>query len=105
MGAFLAACGGKSSESVAIGEVPVGGAVFAGDLIIAQPTEGQFVAYSRRCPHQGNTVDKIGEGTVTCSAHGSTFDITDGSVVSGVARDPLTPGTASAEAGSVTAEL
>lgn len=104
-GAFLAACGSKAAESIAIGDVPVGGAVFAGDIIIAQPTAGQFAAYSRTCPHQGNTIDKIDGGTVTCTAHGSTFDIADGSVVSGVARDPLTRGSATAEDGTVSATL
>lgn len=104
-GAFLAACGGKASETVAVGEVPVGSAVFVGDIIIAQPTAGQFVAYSRTCPHQGNTIDKIDGGTVTCTAHGSTFDIADGSVVGGVARDPLTTGTATEESGTVSASL
>ncbi|AWB82867.1 iron-sulfur protein [Corynebacterium yudongzhengii] len=102
-GAALAACGTEASEEVAATEVPVGSAVFVGNLIIAQPKEGEFLAYSRTCPHQGNTIDEINGDTVTCTAHNSTFSIEDGSVVDGVARDPLQEGTATEEGGTVTA--
>lgn len=102
-GAFLAACGTEPTEKVSAASIPVGGSVFAGDLIIAQPTAGTFVAYSRTCPHQGSTITEAGEGTVTCTAHGSTFSIADGSVISGVARDPLTQGEASVAGDTVTA--
>lgn len=104
-GAFLAACGSEASEEVAATEVPVGSAVFVGDLIIAQPTEGHFVAYSRVCPHQGQTIDVIDGDTVTCTAHNSVFSITDGSVQEGLARDPMTQGTTMEAGGTVTATL
>lgn len=103
-GAFLAACGSGASEALPVEDVPVGGAVFAGDVIIAQPTAGHFVAYSRACPHQGNTIDQIDGNTVTCTAHGSTFNTVDGSVLSGVARDPLTKGEATVDGGTVEAK-
>ncbi len=104
-GAFLAACGTTPSQEVATTQVPVGSAVIVGNIIIAQPTEGTFVAYSTTCPHQGEKITEVGEGTVKCPAHGSVFDITDGSVVQGPARDPLTRGEATVNGDSVTATL
>ena len=102
-GAFLAACGSAPSAEVATTEVPVGSAVIVGEVIIAQPTEGNFVAYSTSCPHQGERITEVEGSTVACTAHNSTFDISDGAVLSGPARDPLSKGEATVEAGQVTA--
>ena len=99
------ACGEAPSEEVAKTDVPVGSAVFVGDIIIAQPTEGHFVAYSRTCPHQYSPIDEIDGDIVRCTAHGSEFSIVDGSVVSGVARDPMTPGEVTENNGTITATL
>lgn len=104
-GAFLAACGTPAPEEVATAEVPVGSAIFAGNIIIAQPTEGEFVAYSRRCPHQNNRIDKIEGENVRCSAHNSTFRLKDGSVISGLAKDPLIKGNVEVKGDTVTASL
>lgn len=89
-GAFLAACGSAPTAEVAATEVPVGSAVIIDDFIIAQPTEGTFVAYSTTCPHQNNPITEVEGDTVRCTHHDSVFSIKDGSVVSGVARDSLT---------------
>ena len=102
-GAFLAGCGTTPSEEVATTQVPVGSAVIVGDVIIAQPTAGNFVAYSTTCPHQGNKITQVDDGTVTCTAHNSVFDIADGAVLDGPARDPLTPGKATVDGDTVTA--
>lgn len=104
-GAFLAACGTEASEEIAATEVPVGSAVFVGDIIIAQPTEGTFVAYSRSCPHQGQTIDKIEGDSVRCSAHNSKFSLADGSVIQGPARDPMVAGEATESDGNVIASV
>lgn len=103
-GAFLAACGESPSEEVAATEVPVGSAVILDQFIIAQPTEGQFVAYSSACPHQRNKITEVEGDTVRCTAHDSVFSIVDGAVISGVARDPLYPAEATHEGGTVTAK-
>ena len=84
-GAFLAACGEKPPEEVAKTEVPVGSAVVLDKVIIAQPTEGQFVAYSSTCPHEFKKITQVQGDTVRCTAHGSTFNIADGSVLQGPA--------------------
>lgn len=90
-GAFLAACGSEPAVEVAAADVPVGSAVIFDGFIIAQPTAGSYVAYSQRCPHQRNPITEVEGDTVRCTYHNSIFDIRDGSVISGVARDPLTP--------------
>ncbi|WP_291314454.1 Rieske (2Fe-2S) protein [Corynebacterium sp. UBA2622] len=84
-GAFLAACGKNPSEDVAKTEVPVGSAVILDKVIIAQPTEGHFVAYSTTCPHEFKKITQVQGDIVRCTAHGSRFSIADGSVVNGPA--------------------
>ncbi|WP_167382209.1 Rieske (2Fe-2S) protein [Corynebacterium suranareeae] len=89
-GAFLAACGTEPDKEIAATEVPVGSSVILGSVIIAQPTEGNFVAYSSACPHQGSRITKVEGDTVICTNHKSVFNIADGSVVSGPAQTGLT---------------
>ncbi|SDM02051.1 Ferredoxin subunit of nitrite reductase or a ring-hydroxylating dioxygenase [Corynebacterium mycetoides] len=84
-GAFLAACGSEPTEDVAKTAVPVGGSVILDKFIIAQPTAGHYVAYSATCPHEFKKITLAQGDTVRCTAHGSTFNIADGSVVSGPA--------------------
>jgi len=84
-GAFLAACGEEAPEEIAKTDVPVGSAVILDKFIIAQPTSGQYVAYSSVCPHQQKKITKVEGETVKCTAHGSVFNIADGSLVSGPA--------------------
>ncbi|WKD58419.1 Rieske [2Fe-2S] domain protein [Corynebacterium capitovis DSM 44611] len=84
-GAFLAACGTEPTAEVAKTQVPVGSSVILDDFIIAQPTEGQYVAYSSTCPHEFRKITQVQDDKVRCTAHGSTFNVADGSVVSGPA--------------------
>lgn len=85
-GAFLAACGQEPTAELAKTEVPVGSAVIMDRFIIAQPTEGNFVAYSSMCPHQGAKITVVNGDEVRCTKHGSTFSIVDGSVTSGPSK-------------------
>ncbi|WIM69083.1 Rieske 2Fe-2S domain-containing protein [Corynebacterium breve] len=103
-GAFLAACGEAPSEEVAKTEVPVGSAVVLDKFIIAQPTEGEFVAYSSDCPHQHSKITGVDGDTVVCPAHHSVFSIVDGSVIEGPARDPMYPAEATVEGDTVSAK-
>ena len=102
-GAFLAACGEEPSVEVSESDVPVGSALLVDGLIIAQPTEGNFVAYSQKCPHQGNLITKVEGDQVRCTVHNSVFDIRDGAVVEGPSRDPLEPAEVSESNGSISA--
>ena len=92
MAALLAACSATGQKvEVDPGEIPVGSAKIVDAFIIAQPEAGKFAAYSTTCPHQGRKIDQVGNGVVTCTAHGSVFSIEDGSLVSGPARSGMTP--------------
>lgn len=102
-GAFLAACGKPAPAEVAATQVPVGSAVIVDKFIIAQPTEGNFVAYSTTCPHQGSPITQVDGSTVRCPSHGSVFDITTGDVVSGPATTGMTSAPVTEDGGTVIA--
>jgi Rieske Fe-S protein len=69
-------------------DVPVGGGVIVGEVVVTQPTTGDFKAFSAKCTHKGCTVNKIADGTIDCPCHGSKFNL-DGSVEHGPATAPL----------------
>ncbi|MGH3670513.1 MAG: Rieske (2Fe-2S) protein [Pseudonocardiaceae bacterium] len=72
-------------------DIPVGGGkVFAKDkVVVTQPAQGTFKAFSAVCTHEGCTVNKVASGTIDCPCHGSKYAIADGSVVHGPASRPL----------------
>lgn len=72
-------------------EVEVGGGVILADqeVVLTQPSSGEFKGFSSICTHQGCTVDSVSDGTINCPCHGSRFSIEDGSVVR--AATGLTP--------------
>lgn len=97
----LTACGPPPTPTTVGGripsaEVPVGTAVVVASgqqrLLVAQPAQDQFVAYSATCPHQGALVKGSDTLIVRCPAHGSEFDTANnGAPVHGPATSPLTP--------------
>ncbi|MEI2775828.1 MAG: Rieske (2Fe-2S) protein [Tetrasphaera sp.] len=95
-GSSAAAAGGAAT--VAAADVPVGGGAILTDakVVVTQPTEGEFKAFSAVCTHEGCVVSGVTE-TIDCACHNSKFSVTDGSVVSG-------PATASLPAKTVTAD-
>lgn len=102
---LLAGCGGdggggggdgeespaEKDELARTDDIPVGGGKVFGDekVVVTQPEEGDFKAFSAVCPHQGCTVASVSGGTIDCACHGSRFSITDGSVTKGPARKGL----------------
>ncbi|WP_425424152.1 Rieske (2Fe-2S) protein [Streptomyces longwoodensis] len=67
-----------------------GGKVFADrKVVVTQPAQGEFKAFSAICTHQGCTVATVAGGTINCPCHGSEFRIEDGSVARGPASRPL----------------
>ena len=72
-------------------KVPVGGGVVLADkqVVITQPTEGNFAAFSAICTHQGCPLSSVEKRGAFCACHSSYFDITNGSVVAGPAQKPL----------------
>ncbi|OFP63711.1 iron-sulfur protein [Corynebacterium sp. HMSC074C01] len=89
-GAYLAACGKEPSAEIAATEIPVGSAIIVDKVIFAQPTQGEFKAYSQTCPHQGSLITKIEGMTATCTSHYSSFDLSNGEVTGGPSPKPLT---------------
>ncbi len=85
---------GGAGSSIPAADVAVGHAVVvqAGgkSVVVAQPTEGEFVAWSANCTHQGTVVDAGDDLVLTCPNHGSRFDAgDDASVINGPATSPL----------------
>lgn len=72
-------------------EVPVGeGAIFSEhEVVVTQPEEGTFRAFSTSCTHEGCPVDQVADGQIQCPCHGSRFSIEDGSPTEGPAESPL----------------
>ena len=99
---LLAACGSDDGGGSAVAapdagtvltttaDVPVGGGVILAEegLVVTQPEEGTFKAFSSKCTHQGCQVTKV-SSTIDCPCHNSKFSIADGSPESGPASSPL----------------
>jgi len=95
---LLAACGSAEPEPKSqteaqkpeaspalaeVSQVPVGGGIVVGGLLIVQPDSGTFKAFDAACPHKGVLVAAPENGVATCPAHKSTFAIKDGAKIAG----------------------
>jgi Rieske Fe-S protein len=69
-------------------DVPVGSGVIVDEVVITQPSAGEFKGFSAICTHAGCTVNEVADGTINCPCHGSKFNL-DGSVANGPASTPL----------------
>lgn len=79
-------------QTVPKDSVPVGnGLILEEDYVVTQPTEGDFKAFTKACPHQGCNVSLIRDGSIVCACHTSLFSVNDGSLTSGPARRGLSP--------------
>lgn len=83
--------GGDSGLSVPASEVPSGGGVILDEeeLVLTQPSDGEYRAFSGICTHQGCLVSQVTPDGIQCSCHNSLFSLEDGSVLSGPADGPL----------------
>lgn len=74
-------------------DVPVGGGIVLEDsrVVVTQPVEGTFLAFSAVCTHEGCIVREVRPTGIYCACHGSLFDASDGSALEGPAEDPLLP--------------
>lgn len=87
--------GGSATEAAPPGlastdDIPVGGGKVFKDqqVVITQPSAGEFKGFSAVCTHQGCVVDNVTDGTINCLCHGSKYQL-DGSVAQGPAPQPL----------------
>ena len=85
------------------GEIPVGGGIVLTDvqIVITQPSPGEFRAFSAVCKHQGQTVGQVSDNTITCLFHGSQYDAATGDVVTGPAATGLDPVKIAVKSGSI----
>lgn len=60
-------------------------------VVVTQPEQGDFKAFSAICTHQHRLLANVSDGTVNRACHGSRLRITDGSVDRGPATGPLPP--------------
>ncbi|MDN3271838.1 Rieske (2Fe-2S) protein [Streptomyces sp. MA15] len=83
------AAGGTPLASTA--DIPEGGGTVFADqqVVVVQPSAGEFKAFSATCTHQGCAVKSVSDGLINCPCHNSNFSIADGSVSSGPATEPL----------------
>lgn len=78
-----------SGTTVAKADVPVGGGKVVDQVVVTQPTAGDFKAFTAVCTHNQCLVSKIEGGNIVCTCHGSTFDAATGAVKGGLATAPL----------------
>ncbi|CAM3718225.1 ubiquinol-cytochrome c reductase iron-sulfur subunit [Smaragdicoccus niigatensis] len=79
----------RADELAKTSDVPDGGAVLVGGVLITQETKGSYRAFNPVCTHRGCAVETAGS-MIACPCHGSLFSL-DGSVVNGPAMSPLRP--------------
>ncbi len=100
---------GASSEASAAGglvataDVPVGGGVVLKDeeLVVTQPADGEFKAFSAICTHQSCLVTSVSDNAIICPCHGSSFSAEDGSVQGGPATAALAEVAVTVDGGQV----
>ncbi len=83
--------GSPGQELATTADIPVGGGKIFKDeqVVVTQPKEGEFKAFTSICTHQQCPVANVTGGTINCTCHGSKFSITDGSVAKPPATQPL----------------
>ncbi|AKU16801.1 Rieske (2Fe-2S) protein [Luteipulveratus mongoliensis] len=95
--------GAADGVSVPTSKVPVGGGFIdaKAKVVVTQPEQGTYKAFSAVCTHQGCSVNKVENKQIMCPCHGSVFDASTGDVVDGPAQKPLPSKTATLQGAAV----
>ncbi|MCX5396162.1 Rieske (2Fe-2S) protein [Streptomyces sp. NBC_00102] len=82
---------GGGTELARTSDIPVGGGKIFKErkIVVTQPKDGEFKAFSAVCTHAGCLVTTVADGTIDCPCHGSRYSITDAAVEAGPATRPL----------------
>ncbi|MFG2075041.1 Rieske [2Fe-2S] domain-containing protein [Nonomuraea maritima] len=99
-GLALTACGAEEATSTPnlkgkviarTVDVPVGGGTLNTDLqvVVTQPSQGVYKAFSARCTHKGCKVSAPKDNVIRCACHGSEFAADSGKATKGPATAPL----------------
>ena len=91
---LLAACGAATPSTptakpgtalTKTSSVPVGGGVIlaSANVVVTQPTSGEFKCFSATCTHQGCQLGSVSNGAIICPCHGSEFSILNGANTAG----------------------
>ncbi|TMR94701.1 Rieske (2Fe-2S) protein [Nonomuraea basaltis] len=72
-------------------DVPVGGGKVIEDLkiVVTQPAQGVYKAFSAICTHKGCAVSTPKDNVIRCACHGSEFAADSGNATKGPATAPL----------------
>lgn len=81
--------GGGGQVLGTVSDIPTGGGIVTGGVVVTRDDSGNVHAFSATCTHQGCTVSSVEHGRITCPCHGSVFDAGTGAVVNGPATRPL----------------
>ncbi|MFT4110169.1 Rieske (2Fe-2S) protein [Propionicimonas sp.] len=95
-GSESATSGGSGSSgpvTVNAADIPVGSGKIVAPYVVTQPTAGTYEAFSYICTHQGLPVGEVTDAAIVCLHHGSTYSLSDGSVIHGPATKALTAAT------------
>ena len=79
------------TEITSTKEIPVeGGTIFPDlEVVITQPTKGEFHCFTAVCTHMGCIVSSVQLGGIRCECHGSAYSIEDGTPVNPPATEAL----------------
>lgn len=102
LGPPATAAGSAGTRLGAAADVPVGGGkVFETlEVVVTQPTAGDYRGFSAICTHTGCIVTTVSDGTINCPCHGSRYRL-DGTVAAGPAPRPLRPRGVTVDGGQI----
>lgn len=96
------ASSGAGPTTVKVAEIPVGSGKIVGQYVVTQPKAGTFEAFGYLCTHQNLPVQQVSDAAIVCGRHGSTYSLTDGTVLTGPATKALTKATVKVDGDTLT---